>query len=84
MPFHLYAQQWTAARLVGVISTALKRKEEKEKKKKGLRSRLGKIKRVGDVSDAQHLPYDIPMCRTMDSEGSPRHYLLQSILVPDS
>lgn len=51
MPFHLYAQQWTAARLVGVISTALKRKEEKEKKK-GLPSRLGKIKRVGDVSDA--------------------------------
>lgn len=83
MPFHLYAQQWTAARLVGVISTALKRKEDKEKKK-GLRSRLGKIKRVGDVSDAQHLPYDIPLCRTMDSEGSPRHYLLQSILVPDS
>lgn len=83
MPFHLYAQPWTAARLVGVISTALKRKEEKEKKKR-LRSRLGKIKRVGDVSDAHHLPYDIPMCRTMDSEGSPRHYLLQSILVPDS
>lgn len=51
MPFHLYAQQWTAARLVGVISTALKRKEEKEKKKM-LRSRLDKIKRVGDVSDA--------------------------------
>lgn len=83
MPFQLYAQQWTAARLVGVISTALKRKEEKEKKK-GLRSRLGKIKRVGDVSDAHHLPYDIPMCRTRDSEGSPSHYLLQSILVPDS
>lgn len=83
MPFHLYAQQWTAARLVGVISTTLKRKEEKEKKKR-LRSRLGKIKRVGDVSDAYHLPYDIPMCGTMDSEGSPRHYLLQSILVPDS
>lgn len=83
MPFHLYAQQWTAARLVGVISTALKRKEEKEKKK-GLRSRLGKINRVGDVSDAHHSPYDIYVYRTMDSEGSPRHYLLQSILVPDS
>lgn len=52
MPFHSYAQQWTAARLVGVISTALKRKGEKEKKKKRLRSLLGKIKRVGDVSDA--------------------------------
>lgn len=51
MPFHSYAQQWTAARLVGVISTALKRKEEKEKKKR-LRSLLGKTKRVGDVSDA--------------------------------
>lgn len=72
MPFHLYAQQWTAARLIGVISTALKRKEEKEKKK-GLRSLLGKIKRVGDVSDVHHLPYDIPISRTMDSEGSPRH-----------
>lgn len=83
MPFHLYAQQWTAARLVGVISTALKRKEEKEKKK-GSCSRLGKIKRVGGVSDAHHLPYDIHVYRTMDSEGSPRHYLLQSILVPDS
>lgn len=51
MPFHPYAQQWTAARLVGIISTALKRKEEKEKKK-GSCSHLGKINRVGDVSDA--------------------------------